>query len=197
MSDLTDLLEGESPEIVPTTRIEKYLAAAIDGSGIEGLPAPVSNVDYLLLQLINVLSGGGGASGGLKCLQHATENNIGLTYDSETKLLKIPVPFLIPETWRQIIVQFKYNAISPSKEYPNLTFTFTNGKHKECVVVSNYVGYIFDIYSLPSADDSNLTLEFKYGGDLGSDQSRIFVDYSIPTDTSSNAGYTVTVFYED
>ena len=55
MADTANLQVGESPEIVPTTRIEQYLTAAINGTGTEGLPAPISNVDYLLLQLIQTL----------------------------------------------------------------------------------------------------------------------------------------------
>lgn len=44
------------------SRAEVYLKAAIDGTGVEGLPPPQSRLDELLLQLIKNGAGGGGAS---------------------------------------------------------------------------------------------------------------------------------------
>lgn len=53
------LLNGEAISLNPQSRIEKYLKAIIDGSGVEGLPTPISRVDILLYQLAEKMSGGG------------------------------------------------------------------------------------------------------------------------------------------
>ena len=190
MADTANLQAGESPEIVPTTRIEQYLTAAINGTGTEGLPEPISNVDYLLLQLIQTLQGGGsGGSGGLKCLQYKSTG--GLIYDSESKVFSIPIDVTIPEKWSVIMVTFYYEDVIVSRTEPvSLIF------HDLAVSsIGHLCGtyYEFSLKSIPTDDPGNLELLFLNGGDLGNTQSRIFVDYSI----LKNKPHTVTVFYED
>lgn len=180
MSDLTDLLEGESPEIVPTTRIEKYLAAAIDGSGIEGLPAPVSNVDYLLLQLINVLSGGGGASGGLKCLKYeSTATPTG----GET--VTFPVDFVMPQNWKMLVVQSARDSYGRA-----YSFVFTSENISANCPTEDGV-FHYSIAELPTEQSQQLVISSEclemYDGTINLTN----------TMTDFGAGYTVTVFYED
>lgn len=180
MSDLTDLLEGESPEIVPTTRIEKYLAAAIDGSGIEGLPAPVSNVDYLLLQLINVLSGGGGASGGLKCLKY--ESTATPTTEGT---ITFPVDFVMPQNWKMLVVQGARNSYGRA-----YSFVFTSENISANCPTKEGV-FHYSIAELPTEQSQQLVISSKclemYDGTINLTN----------TMTGFGAGYTVTVFYED
>lgn len=181
MSDLTDLLDGESPEIVPTTRIEKYLAAAIDGSGIEGLPAPVSNVDYLLLQLINVLSGGGGASGGLKCLKYestATPTGGGT--------VTFPVDFVMPQNWKMIVVQFGHLVVGT--DYKS-SVVFTSETLQAGSSFYDY-WYNFELQQLPSDAAMSLVLDVVRESIIGGGES-------LEPSFNASPGYTVTVFYED
>ena len=190
MADTANLQAGESPEIVPTTRIEQYLTAAINGTGTEGLPAPISNVDYLLLQLIQTLQGGGaGGSGGLKCVQYKSTG--GLSYDSESKVFSISIDATIPENWSVIMVTFYYEDVVVSRNEP-LTLIFHDF---DVPSIGHLCGtyYEFSLNSIPTEAIGNLELLFLNGGDLGQTQSRIFVDYSLV----KNKPYIVTVFYEE
>lgn len=55
------LLNGETVNVKPRSRVEKCLKACVDGTGTEGLPTPRSRVEVLLHQLADKLATGGGA----------------------------------------------------------------------------------------------------------------------------------------
>lgn len=61
---LTALLNGETVDFEPKTRIERYLKNCCDMCGCDGLPTPITNVDALLYALSEKLAGGGGSGGG-------------------------------------------------------------------------------------------------------------------------------------
>lgn len=72
---LNDLLDGETTNIVPQSRIEEYLLKCIEGSGSEGAPLPQSRVDALLYALAEKLAGGGSSGG------ETTENKLAQVVD--------------------------------------------------------------------------------------------------------------------
>lgn len=57
---LTALLNGETLDIVPRTRVEAYLKNCCEGCGCDGLPEPLTRADALLYALAEKLAGGGG-----------------------------------------------------------------------------------------------------------------------------------------
>ena len=61
---LTALLNGETVNIEPRSRLEKYLKNCCDMCGCDGLPTPRARAEVLLYQLAEKLAGGGGSSGG-------------------------------------------------------------------------------------------------------------------------------------
>lgn len=56
---LSALIKGETPDIEPITRTEKYLECAIKKSGTADAPEPVTRMDYLLRELADKMSQGG------------------------------------------------------------------------------------------------------------------------------------------
>lgn len=60
---LQALLNGETVDFEPKTRIEQYLKNCCDMCGCDGLPAPRTNVDALLYALADKLANGGSSSG--------------------------------------------------------------------------------------------------------------------------------------
>lgn len=54
---LSKLLNGETADITPQSRIEAYLKALVDGSGTDGLPAPQSSFETNLHALVENGSG--------------------------------------------------------------------------------------------------------------------------------------------
>ena len=54
------LLNGETADIKPQSRIEKGLLRCINKSGIEGLPAPESRCEAYIQALAKQMEGGGG-----------------------------------------------------------------------------------------------------------------------------------------
>lgn len=181
MADIANLQTGESPEIVPTTRIEQYLTAAINGTGTEGLPAPISNVDYLLLQLIQTLQGGGsGGSGGLKCLKYestATPTGSGT--------VTFPVDFVMPQNWKILVVQGALNGYGRA-----YSFVFTSENISANCPTGEGVFHC-SIAELPTEQSQQLVISTDclelYDGTI-----------NLMTGlTGFSAGYTVTVFYEE
>lgn len=64
---LAALLNGETADITPQSRVEAYLKVLVDGSGTDGLPAPQSSAEaYLYALAENGMSGGGGGGGKFK-----------------------------------------------------------------------------------------------------------------------------------
>ena len=57
---LNALVNGETIDFNPQSRMEEYLKNCINKSGTEGLPAPQSRVDALLYKLAEAVSSGGG-----------------------------------------------------------------------------------------------------------------------------------------
>ena len=55
---LTALLNGETVYFEPRSRMEAYLKNCCEGSGCDGLPAPITRVDALLYALSEKLAGG-------------------------------------------------------------------------------------------------------------------------------------------
>ena len=60
---LNALLNGETVDIEPRTRVECYLHNCIEKCGCEGLPDPISRLDALLYALADELAHGGGGAG--------------------------------------------------------------------------------------------------------------------------------------
>ena len=60
---LSKLLNGETSDITPQSRIEAYLKALIDGSGTDGLPTPQSSSEAYFYALVEQGLGGGGGGG--------------------------------------------------------------------------------------------------------------------------------------
>lgn len=57
---LRAILNGETlADFTPKSRVEEYLKACINKSGVENLPTPISRIDALLYELAGVLSQGG------------------------------------------------------------------------------------------------------------------------------------------
>ena len=57
---LSKLLNGETSDITPQSRIEAYLKALVDGSGTDGLPTPQSSSEAYFYALVEQGLGGGG-----------------------------------------------------------------------------------------------------------------------------------------
>lgn len=57
---LTAVINGETIEFEPKTRLEQYLKNYINKSGVEGLPEPQTRLDALLHQVVGNPPGGGG-----------------------------------------------------------------------------------------------------------------------------------------
>lgn len=60
---LNALVNGETIDFNPQSRIEEYLKNCINKTGTEGLPAPQSRIDALLYKLAEVVASGGGGGG--------------------------------------------------------------------------------------------------------------------------------------
>lgn len=61
---LTALLNGESADITPKSRMEKFLKNCVDKCGCDDLPTPRTRGEVLLYQLAEQMASGGGSSGG-------------------------------------------------------------------------------------------------------------------------------------
>ena len=59
---LQALLNGETVDIQPRSRMEAYLKSCCEGCGCDGLPEPVTRADALLYALSDKLAGGGAVS---------------------------------------------------------------------------------------------------------------------------------------
>lgn len=57
---LNALINGETIDFTPQSRMEEYLKNCINKSGVEDLPAPQSRVDALLYKLAEAIASGGG-----------------------------------------------------------------------------------------------------------------------------------------
>jgi hypothetical protein len=57
---LMKLLNGETADIIPQSRVEQYLKNCCDKCGCDGLPTPQTRAEALLYQLSEQLAGGGG-----------------------------------------------------------------------------------------------------------------------------------------
>ena len=53
---LIALLNGETVDFEPRSRVEAYLKNCCEGCGCDGLPAPITRVDALLYALVEKLS---------------------------------------------------------------------------------------------------------------------------------------------
>lgn len=60
---LMKLLNGETADIIPQSRLEQYLKNCCDKCGCDGLPTPQTRGEILLYQLAEQLASGGGGSG--------------------------------------------------------------------------------------------------------------------------------------
>ncbi len=56
---LVALINGETVDFEPNTRVEAYLKNCCEGCGCDGLPPPVTRTDALLYALAEKLAGGG------------------------------------------------------------------------------------------------------------------------------------------
>ena len=76
---LNALVNGETIDFNPQSRMEEYLKNCINKSGTEGLPAPQSRVDALLYKLAEAIASGGGGSS-TPTTPTATDNRTHLSY---------------------------------------------------------------------------------------------------------------------
>ena len=52
------IINGETVDFTPPSRVEAYLMRCLDGSGTADLPPPISRLDYLLFALAAKMTGG-------------------------------------------------------------------------------------------------------------------------------------------
>lgn len=76
---LNAIIDGETIDFNPQSRMEEYLKNCINKAGVEGLPAPQSRVDALLYKLAETISSGGGG-GGSAAPTGPTDNRTNLSY---------------------------------------------------------------------------------------------------------------------
>ena len=57
------ILNDESVDLVPRSRVEQYLKNCVDACGCDGLPVPRSRLEVLLYSLAEKMAGSGGGSG--------------------------------------------------------------------------------------------------------------------------------------
>lgn len=62
---LQALLDGDTTNTVPQSRVEAYLKNCIEGCGCDGLPVPQSRLEVLLYALAEKMAGGGSGGGGV------------------------------------------------------------------------------------------------------------------------------------
>lgn len=73
---LNALINGETLDIEPRTRVEAYLKNCCEGCGCDGLPTPITPTDALLYALAEKLAGGGSGGGDLDALIDGTLTEI-------------------------------------------------------------------------------------------------------------------------
>lgn len=61
---LTALINGDTVNITPRSRMEQYLKNCVEGCGCDGLPTPRSRAEALLYALAEKMAGGGSTGGG-------------------------------------------------------------------------------------------------------------------------------------
>ena len=74
---LNAVINGDTIEFTPRSRMEEYLKNCINKAGIEGLPDPRSRADALLYMLAeNISSGGSGGGSDIAAIRDTLTNII-------------------------------------------------------------------------------------------------------------------------